>query len=513
MEIEYGVGLHNKFDIQLVDSTGNIKQEITAYNIVLNSYYSHLSNDEVISFNRLLIGTGTGTPAVTDTGLFQLLAYKDFDFAYTDVIYHDVNQYSVAASLTFTENEAIGRITEIGISNRNNTLYTHAMVSDAEGHTISINKTNTDRLIITITVYLTLVRPDNVVPYHGVSVDCYSVYGEQATSGSTTLERIVSTCLGLSTNIVDGNCAVYYCASPGCPATNWIPDYVGYKSVATMLDVAVTSGIIRMYSRDRILSTDGNLPGTYQIYGMCTQIGYIPITSDIFPPLHLTLTKVGDGVQTAFNFGISELTSNVKVYINDVLQDVSSYTWNGKDYSLFQTWETARADKVIKSPSCTAHGGWYNCYCTPIFNYQPLFGQSPTINNYDIVYDFGEIKQFNKAYKPEASTEYRNWEYSNDGSSWTTIVIPASPTGNYYTFPTPISARYLRMQTGLIEGTWINYWTPPLPELCCYSDQLVFNTAPPVDSVIKVEIESLYPIKNANWIIDQFVLDLKIGRA
>lgn len=515
MKAEYGVALHNKFEIQVVAADGTVKQEITAYNVVLNRYYTDLSNNTTMYFGRLYLGTGTGTPSVTDTGLFTQLTTKNFEFSTTDVTFIDVNSYSVATTLTFTETEAVGLITELGIGNRSSVLYTHAMITDAEGNIIAINKTNTDRLIITLTLYLTLNVPSNVVSYHGLSTDCYSVYAsQQATAGTSYLPRIISAALGLNKNICDGrNEYVYYSGSPGCPTMSLGADYVGYKTLSTKLQASVTQGILRMANSERILSTDSNLSGTYQIYGMNTPIGYIPITSDVFPVLPLTLSKTADGTQKAFNFGVGELLPDVKVYINDVLQPANSYTWNGKDYSIFQVWETARADKVIKTPVCKAHSNYYQCYTTPIYNYQPMFGNTATWVNKDIVYDFGERLNFTRAYKPNASTAYTNWEYSNDNQTWTTINIPASPSTNYYDFPTPISARYLRMREGVTTQMWVNNWTPMLPELCCYSDQLVFNTAPSAGSIIKIEAKSAYPIKNEHWIIDQFVLDVKISRA
>ena len=36
---------------------------------------------------------------------------------------------------------------------------------------------------------------------------------------------------------------------------------------------------------------------------------------------------------------------------------------------------------------------------------------------------------------------------------------------------------------------------------------------PSAGSIIKIEAKSAYPIKNEHWIIDQFVLDVKISRA
>lgn len=517
MEATIGSKLHNKFDIQLINKDGNVTQSVTAYNVVLNRYYTDLNSNTAMFFNRLYLGTGTGTPTVTDTGLFSHLTDKGFELSQTDVHYLGVNQYSMSKSLTFSEAEAIGQISEIGIGTYNNVVYTHAMVTDAEGHVISINKTDTDRLIITITVYLTLTRPSNVVPVHNITTTVFSVYGETPTSAASItagdgLEMIVRACMGLGASIADGD--IYCSLSPG--------EIVGVSSdgdgVAISTSVTVTDNVIRKQSSGRILSSQHNLPGTYQIYGFFTPIGYLPITNSVFPALPITLTRTADGTQKAFNFGIAELMSDVKVYINDVLQPANSYTWNGKDYSIFQAWETCHADYVIKTPVCLDNRGNYYAYMnvnytSPIFNNYKRF-DNRTWDYTDLVYDFKTALTFTRAYKPSATAAYNDWTYSNDNINWTTIEIPASPDTNYYDFPTPITARYLRMQTGVVGGNWLNScWTPSLPELCCYKDQLVFNTAPAANSIVKIEAKSAYPIKNSNWILDQFVLDMQVSRA
>lgn len=514
MKAELGVGLHNKFDIQVVDATGTIKQSITAYNVVLNNYYNYLQVNNNVHFGRLYLGTGTGTPSVADTGLFTQLTYKDFDFVGRDIVSIQTNQYSVSTTVTFTEVEAIGLISELGIGNRSGAIFTHAMVTDAEGSVISINKTNTDRLIITLTLYLTLTRPPNVVPFKNVAIDCYSVYADTATTDTGYVEQIVAACLGFNTPILgDSSSRITYSLSPGCPGSSVSPAYAGHNAVAMSYDISYINNVLRIQNNNTILSTDANLQGTYQIYGICTPIGYIPITPDIFPTLSFTLSKTADGTQRAFNFGIAELLPNVHVYIDDVLQPANTYTWNGKDYSIFQAWETCQAKYVTKSPTCLEHSAWYSCYATPIFNYMPMFGNEPRWHNKDIVYDFGSSLSFNRAYKPSPSSAYSNWEYSNDGETWNTVEIPATPETSYYDFSVPISARYLRMQNAVTDWSWTGYWVPPFPVLCCYSDQLVFNNPPPLGSVIKVDVQTAYPIKNANWIMDQFVLDLKISRA
>lgn len=62
--------VHNKFELILTDAkTGAVKQSVTCYNIVLNSFFNRLVNRQS-KLGYILLGTGTGTPVVTRTSLF-----------------------------------------------------------------------------------------------------------------------------------------------------------------------------------------------------------------------------------------------------------------------------------------------------------------------------------------------------------------------------------------------------------------------------------------------------------
>src|SRR5574344_1769905 len=83
MQIKEKVLLHNKFDVKVVDSrTGEVKQTATAYNVITNYYFnSRLLNSPMYKTSDLLtyiaVGTGAGTPAITDTALFTHLTRKE----------------------------------------------------------------------------------------------------------------------------------------------------------------------------------------------------------------------------------------------------------------------------------------------------------------------------------------------------------------------------------------------------------------------------------------------------
>lgn len=515
MQVNMSSSLHNKFEFQLVNSEGMVTQEVTAYNLVTDSYYTRSNRSgDAVTFSNIVLGTGTGDVSVTDTALFNQIASKASGISSSNITYVDVNQFSVQSVVTFTEAEAVGLITEVGLQG-NSTLYTHAMVTDAEGHQISINKTDTDRLIITITLYLTISLPDTMLPYQGIGSTAFSWCGDQkryTDFADQDIHFFVRKMLGCIGGGWNSSTTLGLAASPKGGDGSYNGGYD--NNFRWGLSVSNTPNGIRYQNNGRVLSADWNLPGTYQIYGFNTPIGHIPITSDIFPPLPLTLSEVADGTSTGFNFKIPRLMSDVKVYIDDVLQPANSYTWNGIDYvNTFQAWETAQADKLLENPA-EYNSDYYNYghISSVIFNSHWHCNSNQRFSTDTMIFDFGSPQTFNRAYKPTANQAYSDWLYSDDNENWTTLTIPSS-SANIYDLPEPITARYLKT-TNATSGDWSDSWTPTgHTHLCCFRNQLEFNTAPPADAVVKIEAKSAYPIKNSNWLFDQFVLDFTISRA
>lgn len=511
MNININTDVHNKYEFTLIHNDGTEEHQ-TAYNVVTNSYYNRIATGSGINFATLALGTGTGTISVTDTALFTRLYGKNMGWNISDIKFIRVGEYVETCTVTYTEDEAVGNITEIGIEG-NGYLYSHALITDAEGHPISIAKTNTDRLIVTVTIYLTIQLPNNVVPDNGIGGIKFSNTGDQQITSVPRVEALASIVSFLS-----GATGLNYMNRLGLVLTpGGVTGCYKFNEADLAQKVATITTIqngLRMTMSSRVLADDWNLPYTYQIYGINTWFGTIPITADIFPPAELTLTAAGDGTTKGFNFKVGELMSNPKVYINDVLQSTNSYTWNGIDYvNTYQTWETTRAEYNTTAPVITNWDRYYENKGTILFNTiinGPYSGTVWTTSN--IEYDFGVSKTFTRAFKPTANTAWSDWEYSTDGTTWTTLTIPSS-ANKIYDFPTPLTARYLRALNAIGWSFWESNGEPKNhSHLCCYKDQLVFNTAPPDGSIIKIEAKTAYPIKNSNWIVDQLVIDLTIGR-
>lgn len=173
-----GISLHNHFDLEVIDSrTGQKKSSAHAENVVTNSWYHEvfkgLTNAAVGSSGiGIALGSGTGTPAVTDKALFNFVFGGSANNASTSFIRPSSNTveqllddnskligYKATRVWVFPANSSyVGTLTEIGLTCTypQDTLRSHAMLKDAEGNEIAIKKTDLDTLTVTVTFYLTV---------------------------------------------------------------------------------------------------------------------------------------------------------------------------------------------------------------------------------------------------------------------------------------------------------------------------------------------------------------------
>ena len=155
MKVTQDINIHNKFDIEVRDAlTGKLKQEVTAYNIVLNAMWTRLVNFSSY-FTNIHFGTGTGSLDPSRTTLFSWLGQKAA--SNTEVI-KELPVSSWRRQIVLNPEEFVGQnLTEVGIAygTGSSNLVTHAMLKDAEGNPISILKTATDIVTIFATVFVT----------------------------------------------------------------------------------------------------------------------------------------------------------------------------------------------------------------------------------------------------------------------------------------------------------------------------------------------------------------------
>ena len=510
MQGKAGITLHNEFQFQLVGADGKVKQEGKAQNVVVNRYYDELPSKLPKFFATILLGTGTGTPSASDTQLFNRIAGKDYA-TITDVTPLGNHQYTWSITTTFTENEANGNLTEVGLAECSYLpLYTHAMITDSEGHTIVIAKTNTDRLTVTATLYLTLTF-DNNLDWVDLNVD-FEQYPSRRCARSkpewTTATDYCAPPIQEAMGVTNNDTTFYILLALGATKGWNVGSSYTYDS----------TNKTKRYLKSRINSADMNLDATYQIFGIGTKYfaKFFP-DHNVFPPITLELEQVAAaGNNGDFNFGIPILMNEVTVYVDGVEQPSSAYTWGGKDFNLRQAWASQHGDHIVDASRIVYDYSYYNSD-TPVCGVMNDFYSTRADRSkpYSCYWDFGTPKAVNtlKNSQNVDSTSCTLY-YSDDNENWTQAATTYDAGSGTFTrtFET-ITARYWKIEVPdhLFFYSWTEMQSNFHGAFDFVQPQLHLNTPPAEGTVVKVIAKSEYPIKNSNWIIDQMLVDWKIS--
>lgn len=153
--INIDLGIHNKFEVEVVDSiTGKVKQKAVGYNVLTNNFFSA----GYMYATQILFGDGSGTPSSSDYTLFNYVGYVG-----TNVYARNYDRQNGVFSITrkgvVGTSVAVGKnITEVGLgiyhSSNRTEASSHAMLQDQNGNPISIPKTDTDIINFYATVYV-----------------------------------------------------------------------------------------------------------------------------------------------------------------------------------------------------------------------------------------------------------------------------------------------------------------------------------------------------------------------
>lgn len=165
VNVKAGVSIHNMFKIVARNAqTLEIEEEHIVYNIVLERCYSRLCNFQSY-FDNIVFGTGSGTPSVDRSTLFNRLGHKS---AVQESLVRDYPTSIWTKKCTLGTEEYNGNIiTEIGISNETTNVNTHAMIADSEGNPLSVEKTSLRIIDLYATVFVNVYDVDSGLFFYG----------------------------------------------------------------------------------------------------------------------------------------------------------------------------------------------------------------------------------------------------------------------------------------------------------------------------------------------------------
>lgn len=353
-------------------------QEVNTHNILTNTFWVVSRNYSRyvrgIQSCDIKLGSGSGTPKTSDTDLFQPLWQKAKDS--TSSSYHArtsesneewiqlTNKYTIPANTTY-----VGTITECGLYDTYRLLCTHALLLDAEGNPISIEKTDLDVLIIEVTIRLYFTENASIKM---IRAD-HTPFWSHLFSGDAE-----EACLHYTNNLevlwsiqdsLDGNEMYLNNFSRGVPYA-W-NSYLSTAICNGTQDIPITTPRELTFNTAR-LGTDWPVTGQHFIKGLRIMRSFI-ITfpnTDIFPAYDITGMDVGigDGETTEFTCPMNYfVTDTDKIYIDGILQT------RGVDYVVESDNNNQMLPELMACNDAIITGGYYqidsynNNFDAPVF--------------------------------------------------------------------------------------------------------------------------------------------------
>ena len=517
------LSVHNHFDVELRDAkTGNIKQRCTAYNTVLDNLYNKWCNIATAGSNYVsyLYVTSNTTPMTTSDTTAPSPRWESSLHLSNGNYAGNTYTQTKSGTTTFAESTANATLTAVMVGYIYNNIFTYAQFTDAEGHPITITKTSSDTLTITYTMYVTFIydwqhEPVQLLPSAGY----WNPMSPQDIGNLSKFCPAYLNRLGIS----NWEPKVFWLSTISKYSCIASSDNSGPNYISSGNNIGMSNN---RFTTSRILSTSANAKITYQIRGLVLSCftydqsstyhvwyrptEFIPLPNHtIYPPKQITLTTAGDGTTLEFNLGVPFLmTNNVEVLIDDVVQTASSYTFNCKDYTFYQAWESCDTEFVtsLDTPST------YSSVC--LHNFPYISSNSYCTLYKNCYYDFKSPITVTRLKGYASYTSKRDEVYySNDNENWTRITDWTASSSDLI-LTSPIQARYWKIlnmgyssvsDTLAGSGEVSTAFGNPKP-------QLRFNTAPPAGSTITVKAYIEYPIKNSNWIIEPMTIDFNVQR-
>ena len=303
VNVDLNASIHNRFDIEVIDArTGKVKQRAQAENVICDYLWSVLSRNTTSNDGKwssyIHYGSGSGTPAATDTSLFNYVGYgtpsTSDDVRSFDAINHVA---SLRRKIILSEQTAVGvTITEVGISNSTSgSICTHAMLEDMNGNQISIVKTDTDIINIYATIF---------VHWSGENDAWFAFANYEDSNGLFEWLLGTATCYG---------------AAPDAYLTgNSAETVTAYRSSITF----PTGEKSILIGYDRIAASSGNNAGGYTF--LASDHWLLRIHSSWFSPPPITGESIGtgDGTTRDFKTAFRDI-KNATVYVDGVETQVT----------------------------------------------------------------------------------------------------------------------------------------------------------------------------------------------
>lgn len=508
VNIKMNISVHNRFDIEVIDAkTGEIKQRAVAYNVICNRFWTVFLSQQVWG-SYIQYGTGSGTPSASDSTLFS----------YSGAISCSIDEWRYYETPWFrrkgvmSETQAVGvEITEVGLGeNSADTMYTHAMLQDANGNPISIIKTNTDIINFYCTIYFVHDRNG----YDGV----YFCNAGGTLSRTLSLSYFFGESTSFSIGFLRHAMMAIYPTRMSLSTSSCLPKGTSYtsstggKSRQSISFNSSTKTLSVSYSRFGI--SDGNRtggsPGLYLLSGNTTGSPISGYTYNNYPVFYISAREigpwritnesvgVGDGHTTDFTLDFAS-ASNATIYVNGVAQSPSEVTVKKEPPT------TSVANDLTDWVETVGGNSLYPY--EPIIRYH-VFEAVPSSKYhgystgfqyiYNPYYELG-IDSFT-FYTGSSLSNWSTIECSDDLQTWNSISLPTAATLN---IPDQYKhCKYFRFKRVFDSS---DACTAYITKITCNAHNgypVHFNTPPAVGDVITASYDTDFLPKDENHVFD-----------
>lgn len=542
------------YEFTLRRKDGTVQKEIV-HNIATNNIVSQVNS------STLSIGSGSGTPATTDTKLFNHL----WNIAASSISQvQNIGDDGARMTLTYVVPATasyVATITEVGLGSKDY-IWTHAMLVDAESNPISIIKTENDELTIVVTVelYATTALPftTDFSPFVSASIKptLAAILLTRSVSGARNNRVLRGTASSDNPGPFDSlslkprNVLVPYESYSADTEVGVTPKYASWTANKDLMQLILTDNLrvkndsFNTHYYRYLQLTWGTRYGRGGIgsnitYLLCNAAMALDLRDpDIFPPQLMSGISVatGDGETTDFACPLNYFQKDTEVLYKNGAQ-----LTRGVDYTIENDANKDRLpelmhilyDEDIKITSdasllsdgkplqfAAEHGITKNSYAT----YDATRVCTAFNETYPLHFDWGTPRKCN-CLQGYLYTYYANSifvEYSADNSTWEqaaslSINVQASNNANVNLTWEPIEARYWRIRVTRY-GTSSSYTTQAYfntggkAAYLGYSNPLGihFTTPPTENDVITMDCYVDIPLKNANFAFN-LALDLAIS--
>lgn len=445
--IKLDASIHNRFDIEVIDAeTGKVKQSVQAENVILNSLWLNFSTTWS---SYILYGSGSGTPAATDTGLFSFIAGKA-STSYSSGLDANNRVYSRTVMITISETEAVGKnISEVGLGygTSNSNLVTHAMLKDMNGNDITILKTDTDIIKIYATVFIHYSTQSDGVTLAGIPPIAYGA----------------------------GKSSDYYVAFYMCNGkrTGYSGETYNIWPSWDSTTKKLVFGTIRLGANDGVSADYGGI----SCINSCVLTAFVSgEEGNWYTPNQITGEAVGTGDGTTKEFSLAfNFPTNATILVDGVA--ATGVTVNCVP-------KTTAQDPCLFLTSIDQYGNpWGVAYAN--------IGYNSTAFYYNRLYQYGIA----------SITKYSGNLYMSDNlTDW--VQVASGNTTSSYVVTIPEAYRnykYLKFVGTNQSATYNQFWGGNFESI---PKQVVFSTAPASGAVITANYTPKCIAKDANHVFD-----------